>query len=81
MKTAISIRDEIFEAAERTARSLGLSRSQLYTRAVSEFVAAHQREGVTERLDAVYGDDETASTLDTTLAALQSLSLPAEDWQ
>ena len=81
MKTAISIRDEVFEAAERTARALGLSRSQLYSRAVSEFVAGHQREGVTERLDAVYGGSETASTLDTTLAALQSLSLPAEDWQ
>ena len=81
MKTAISIRDEVFEAAERTARALGLSRSQLYTRAVSEFVARQQREGVTERLDAVYGGDPTASRLDPAITALQSRSLPAEDWE
>ena len=81
MKTAISIRDEVFEAAECTAQSLGLSRSQLYTRAVSEFVARHRAEDVTARLDAVYGDDDSASDLDHVLTTLQSLSLPPEDWQ
>lgn len=81
MKTAISIRDEVFEAAERTAQALGLSRSQLYTRAVSEFVARQRAKDVTARLDAVYGEDETASHLDPTLTALQSLSLPPEDWR
>ncbi len=81
MKTAISIRDEVFEAAERTAQVLGLSRSQLYTRAVSEFVARHRNEGVTALLDAVYGDDGSASRLDHGLTALQSLSLPPEDWR
>ena len=79
VKTAISIRDEVFEAAERAAQALGLSRSQLYTRAVSEFVARHQREGVTERLDAVYGGDEAASRLDPAIAALQARSLAVED--
>ena len=81
MKTAISIRDEVFEAAECTAQALGLSRSQLYTRAVSEFVARHRAEDVTARLDAVYGDDDSASDLDHVLTTLQSLSLPPEDWQ
>ena len=82
MKTAISIRDEVFEAAECTAQALGLSRSQLYTRAVSEFVARHRAEDVTARLDAVYGDDgSSASDLDHVLTTLQSLSLPPEDWQ
>ena len=81
MKTAISIRDDVFEAAERTAQVLGLSRSQLYTRAVSEFVARHRSEGVTARLDAIYGDDGSASHLDPVLVALQSLSLPPEDWK
>ena len=81
MKTAISIRDEVFEAAERTAQALGLSRSQLYARAVSEFVARQRAKDVTARLDAVYGEDETESHLDSALAALQSLSLPPEDWR
>ena len=79
MKTAISIRDDVFEAAERTAQALGLSRSQLYTRAVSEFVARQRARDVTARLDAVYGGDETTSRLHPTLTALQSLSLPPED--
>lgn len=81
MKTAISIRDEVFEAAERMAQTLGLSRSQLYTRAVSEFVARQRAQDITARLDAVYGEDEIASHLDPTLTALQALSLPPEDWR
>ena len=79
MKTAISIRDEVFEAAERTAKTLGISRSELYTKAVGEFVARHADDRVTERLNAVYGDDPSISALDKRLEALQFLSLPVED--
>ena len=79
MKTAISIRDEVFEAAERTAKDLGMSRSELYTKAVGEFVARHAGDQLTERLNAVYGEDPSISALDKRLEALQFLSLPAED--
>ena len=79
MKTAISIRDEIFEAGERTADALGISRSELYTKAVGQFVARHTGERVTERLNAVYGEGASVSALDERLEALQFLSLPAED--
>lgn len=79
MKTAISIRDEVFEAAERTAKDLGISRSELYTKAVGEFVERHGGERVTERLNAVYGENPSISALDDRLEALQFLSLPAED--
>jgi metal-responsive CopG/Arc/MetJ family transcriptional regulator len=41
MKTAISIPDEVFEEAERLAIELQTSRSQLYSRALQEFVARH----------------------------------------
>ncbi len=79
MKTAISIRDEVFEAAEHTAKRLGISRSELYTKAVGEFVARHSSDRVTERLNTVYDEDPSISTLDKRLEALQFLSLPAED--
>ena len=79
MKTAISIRDEIFEAAERTARALGMSRSELYATAVKEFVARHSGDRVTERLNEVYANDLAASELDRRLHALQFASLPRED--
>jgi predicted transcriptional regulator len=39
MKTAISIPDEIFEAAERLAKRLKRSRSEIYSRALAETVA------------------------------------------
>ena len=79
MKTAISIRDEIFEAAELVAARMGLSRSELYAKAVEEFVSRHSDERITERLDVVYGDDESASALDANIERLQFLSLPPDD--
>ena len=41
MKTAISTPDDLFEDAERLAGKLQTSRSKLYARALSEFVARH----------------------------------------
>ena len=79
MKTAISIRDEIFEAAERTAAVMGISRSELYTKAVEQFVSRHSGERITEKLDAVYGDTVSASALDANLENLQFLSLPVDN--
>ena len=73
MKTAISIPDDIFEAAERTAAEMGLTRSALYARAVGEFVDRRDTGRVTERLDAVYAEHDSA--LDPRLAAMQLLSL------
>lgn len=81
MKTAISIQDEIFEAAEETARELRISRSELYARAVREFVARHARANVTGRLNRVHGDNAQASALDTGLAEMQSRSLDSEKWK
>jgi metal-responsive CopG/Arc/MetJ family transcriptional regulator len=67
MKTAISIPDDVFADAEKLARTLGTSRSRLYSRAVREYVARHATDHVTEALDAVCeagtpGDNAFAST-------------------
>jgi metal-responsive CopG/Arc/MetJ family transcriptional regulator len=51
MKTAISIPDDIFAAADQLARRLNKSRSELYSRAVREYVAKHSPDQVTESLD------------------------------
>ena len=59
MKTAISIPDDVFEDAERLARRLGHSRSQLYSRALREFVARHEPDHVTAALDAVVPDESS----------------------
>ena len=78
MKTAISIPDSVFEAAEQLARRLGMSRSRLYSTAVAEYLLLQRNRGVTEQLDAVY--TEEGSALDPALLAAQAASLGDEDW-
>jgi metal-responsive CopG/Arc/MetJ family transcriptional regulator len=78
MKTAISIPDRIFDAAERVARRLGISRSELYARAVATFVEDHKSDRVSEELDRVYG--EIDSRLDPDVARLQSSAVLEDDW-
>ena len=57
MKTAISIPDDVFANAEALARELSQSRSQLYSRAVREYVARHSVDSVTAALDSVCAED------------------------
>lgn len=78
MKTAISIPDQLFEAAEELAKRLGVSRSELYQRAVRRFVEEHSNDEITEALNRVY--DGVDSTLDPVLAAMQFASLGDEEW-
>lgn len=53
MKTAISIPDDVFQDAEHLAHKLKKSRSELYSRAVREYVARYSGDRVTEALDAL----------------------------
>jgi metal-responsive CopG/Arc/MetJ family transcriptional regulator len=78
MKTAISIPDELFESAERLAEQQGLSRSELYVTALRKFLKEQRHIGVTEQLDAIYGEEPSA--LAAELIGLQSRSLPKDDW-
>jgi antitoxin MazE6 len=80
MKTAISIPDPVFEAADELARHLGKSRSQLYAEAVAKYVEQHKTEDVTERLNKILDAEPEADKLDPVLEALQWRSLPKEEW-
>jgi metal-responsive CopG/Arc/MetJ family transcriptional regulator len=53
MKTAVSIPDDVFEEAERLANGLQTSRSQLYSRALREFVSRHNPDRLTEAMNRV----------------------------
>ena len=77
VKTAVSIPDPIFEAADRLARRRRISRSQLYAEALAKLLDSDESTEVTERLDYVYG--ERPSELDPGLASLQALAID-EDW-
>ena len=79
MKTAISMPDAVFEAAEKLAKRLHLSRSELFTRAVSAYVQEGADDDVTARLDEVYARESSA--LDPVMEQVQFASLPREDWE
>lgn len=78
MKTAISIPDEVFKTADKFARSKKMSRSAVFTIAVTEFLSHHNQQLVTEQLNKVYSDE--SSSLDRRLRGLQFASLPPEKW-
>ena len=78
MKTAVSLPDDVFEAAERLAQRLGMTRSGLYAEATAEFVAAREDSRVKEALDAVYTAEP--SELDEVWVRAQADAVPKEDW-
>lgn len=51
MKIAVSVPDEVFEEAEQLARRTKRSRSEVYSRALAEYVARHAPDRVTEAMD------------------------------
>jgi metal-responsive CopG/Arc/MetJ family transcriptional regulator len=53
MKTAISLPDAIFLAAEREAKRTQTSRSQLYADALIEYLSRHAPDEVTEAMNRV----------------------------
>jgi metal-responsive CopG/Arc/MetJ family transcriptional regulator len=74
MKTAISVPDEIFQAAERLARRSKTSRSELYSRALDEYLARHSPDEVTEAMNRALADVGEQSDRFGTMAARQVLS-------
>ncbi len=53
MKIAVSVPDALHRRADELAARLGLKRSQLYARAVEEFLLIHDEDAVTAALDAL----------------------------
>jgi metal-responsive CopG/Arc/MetJ family transcriptional regulator len=74
MKTAISIPDDVFEKAERLARRMKKSRSQLFSNAVVEYVARHAPDEVTEAMDRVCGEVDPESDRFVSAAARRTLA-------
>jgi metal-responsive CopG/Arc/MetJ family transcriptional regulator len=59
MKTAISLPDDLFASTDALAERLGMSRSALIAAALTEFIAKHRSTKISERLNAVYGTEES----------------------
>lgn len=75
MKVAVSIPDELYEQADATAHRLGMNRSQLYARAVTEFLGAQGEDPVTKKLD------ELAAELGIVSPAVGRRLIDAGSWE
>ncbi len=62
MKTAISLPDDLFVAAEQLARRTHRSRSEVYAAALREYVARHSPDEVTEALNRVLEEIDPAES-------------------
>ncbi len=78
MKTAISLPDDLFRAAEETARRLGVSRSELFREALEAFLKQHDRQRIMDKLNELFATE--SNSLDPVLRELQARSLPRDDW-
>ena len=78
MKTAISIPDKIFRHAERLSRRLKKSRSQVYTEAVTEYIARHDPQAVTDAMNRVC--DAVDTRLDPAISAAARRTLQGVEW-
>ncbi|MFV1985677.1 MAG: hypothetical protein ACC682_00235 [Gemmatimonadota bacterium] len=78
MKTAVSIPDDVFAAADTLAGRLGLSRSRLYATALAEYLAKQAGTDITARLNEVYARE--GGGLDDRLGSAQARSVESPGW-
>lgn len=78
MKTAVSIPDHIYLAADRFARDRGLTRSRLYAQALADFLTRDQGDEITQKLNEIYG--RVQAELPPDLVEMQALSIDREAW-
>lgn len=78
MKIAISVPDDVFEAGEHLARQLGISRSQMYSDALAQYLGEKGAAEVTARLNRLYSTE--ASAIDAALLRAQVDNLADEAW-
>lgn len=78
MKTAISLPDPLFQAAEQFAQAHGLSRSELFARALQTYLQAYQAHDITATLNQIYAEE--ASALEPGVMQAQAHVVAKEDW-
>jgi antitoxin MazE6 len=81
MKTAISIPDDTFERVTRSARELGMSRSEFFTRAAVAYLKDLESKSLAAQINAaldLIGDDE--SYQDAVNAGRALLRRTADEW-
>ncbi len=78
MKVDVTIPASILKSAEHLAQKQGISLSELYTAALTDYVDKYDGELITERLNELYSKE--SSELDSVLYLLQINSIESESW-
>ena len=73
MKIEVSIPDDIFRKVESLARRMKKSRSELFSKALAEYVARHAADHVTEAMDKVCAEIGIESDDFTSIASRRVL--------
>lgn len=73
MKTAVSLPDDLYSSAESIAKAMGIPRSQLFAKALEEFIYHHKRGNITERLNQVYAKPAASEHVSISTIGLESL--------
>jgi metal-responsive CopG/Arc/MetJ family transcriptional regulator len=80
MKTAISLPDKVFHEAEQLARQQGISRSELYKKAIEKYLEEEKsKETLLENLNRVYG--EVDSSLDPFMKEVVRRTFERNEWE
>ncbi|KAA2246781.1 ribbon-helix-helix protein, CopG family [Solihabitans fulvus] len=82
MKTAISVPDETFAQVERSAKCMGVTRSEFYARAARFYLEHLEEESLTSEINAALeligdDDDSAATAVD---AGRRVLALADDEW-
>ncbi len=78
MKTAISIPDRLFKAADQYAKSHGFSRSHVFAKAIAQFLEQHPSDHITKQLNEIYSEE--SAKLNETISTMQFNSIEKEEW-
>jgi len=78
MKIAVSVPDDVFEEAEQLARRMKRSRSEVYSRALAEYVARHAPDRVTEAMNRALA--EIGEPADQFVRVASERALRHSDW-
>jgi metal-responsive CopG/Arc/MetJ family transcriptional regulator len=80
MKTAISLPDDLFIAAEKIQRKKKVSRSEFYATAIRWYVQHENMNGITNQLNKIY-DDARVNSLDSEFLGAQMEVLEKDEWK
>ncbi len=78
VEISVALPTDLFQQAEELARKLGVSRNELYRRALSRLLAAYHETELTRQLNEIY--DQEDSSLDPAVMQMQMKALKPEDW-